>query len=134
MCEQYRLKAVNEFVKVIGSCGHKFFNHKGHYAHFSISEFGRVFFHDDYSRHKIYLHVKYITSRRFSHGGTLGNFVLALKDYIKKGHQLNPAYFKTRDWIIDGHAWAYGEDLKIVYEAGLELGIIAPPLHEEGSE
>lgn len=130
--EQERLNAVNEFIKVIASCGRCFFSensdkqNKLRYPFISFMEVdqrGRVWFTDHYTHQRIYTHYdrqwKYFTS-----GGTLRSMVELFRDHIKKGVQMRAEYFdpyeRGRDW---SHPWAYGDDLAIVKREAIRLGI-----------
>ena len=118
-----RLKNANELIQVISKCGRRFFQHKGYVSTLELSDTGRVFFVDYYTKKRIYTHY----SRRwsgFTSGGTLRRFVEALRDYITKGHLLNPYYFESSGPDFP-HPWAYNEDLATVKNAASRLGMLS---------
>lgn len=123
MTEQERLKAANEFIRVIATCGRKFFNHDGFIASLELSEHGRVFFIDEYTKKRIYTHRKYRNWRGFTAGGTMKNLIESLRDFIKTGHKLNLRYFNSDMGNGFRNPWGYGEDLSIVKEAADRLGV-----------
>lgn len=120
--EHERLNAANEFIKVIASCGRKFFEHQGFVSSLELSPTKRVFFIDYYTKKRIYTHRQYCEWKGFTSGGTLKRLIEALRDFIKKGQHLRADYF-CEERNFGRHPWGYGEDLQIVKNAALELGI-----------
>lgn len=120
--EEERLCSANEFIKVIASCGRKFFEHKGFVSKLELSPTKRVFFIDYYTKRRIYTHRRYCRWKGFTSGGTLKGLIESLRDFIKKGRHLNANYFCEKRFS-DSHPWGYGKDLQIVRKAALELGI-----------
>ncbi|MBE0467984.1 MAG: hypothetical protein IBX55_00450 [Methyloprofundus sp.] len=122
-----RLDNVNEFLKLIGSTGRQFFNDRdsGCYAEFELDARGRVWFYDDYTQSRIYTHFSG-RWRQFSHGGTLKNLVILLRDHIKKNKKISADYFSS-NWHFGGlHPWGYDEvSLEKIRLKGLQLGIVA---------
>lgn len=121
--EKERLNKANEFITIIASCGRNFFKHEDRIAYLEISDTGRVFFIDDYTKKRIYTHLSGRRWRGFSHGGTLKRFIESLRNYVKRDEKMNLRYFESK-WA-EGymHPWEYGVDLKVVKEAASRLGI-----------
>lgn len=111
---QKRLDAANELVRFIASCGRRFFEYKGTVAHMEMDDRGRVWWFDEYTKKRVYMHQRWL-GRSFSHGGTLNGFVRALRDFVKTGEQLN-SYHRDH--------WGYGDDMPKVIARAVELGII----------
>lgn len=123
MTEIERLDKANEFIKVIASCGRRFFHHQGFVSSFELSDTKRVFFIDYYTKKRIYTHRSYCSWRGFTSGGTLKGLVESLRDYIKKGQALRLSYFTPDCGNGLRNPWGYGDDLKIVHDAAERLGI-----------
>lgn len=121
--EQERLDLANRFVNVIASCGRKFFHHNGFVSYFELSEHGRVFFIDYYTKKRIYTHKRCGRWKGFTSGGTLKALVESLRDFIKTGRQLNIDYFNNEMSNRFRNPWGYGDDLEIVKGAAESLGI-----------
>jgi hypothetical protein len=121
--EQKRLDAANEFIKVIASCGRNFFTHESFVSYMELSEHGRVFFIDYYTKKRIYTHRKYCHWDGFTSGGTMKSIIEALRDFIKKGETLRLSYFFYYPRADHTHCWGYGEDLKLVHDAAKKLGV-----------
>lgn len=119
MTKLQRLQAANEFIRVIASCGREFFKHEQEIARLELSPTSRVFFHDEYSKKRIYTHLEYRRWEGFSHGGTLKRLIIALKNFITKDRKLRAAYFNNSS----ANPWGYGEDILIVKESAIKLGI-----------
>lgn len=126
-----RLEAVNELLKTIGDNGRNFFKTKDNYAHFEIDTRGRVWFHDDYTKKRIYTHYKW-RWKGFSHGGTLKSLVCTLAKFIKTGKQLNHSFGPWSSNYCDGDLWGYGDSMEIVRNKAVELGV-TPELLEVAS-
>lgn len=125
--EADRLASVNEFIKVIGSCGRKFFRNDANdrFANMEVDAQGKVWFIDDYTTRRIYTHYERCWSG-FSHGGTLRDLVRVFRDHIKRGVQIHSKYFQARSRMSCGHPWGYPEeDLRRLESEGRRLGIVA---------
>ncbi|MGI0120112.1 hypothetical protein [Zooshikella sp. RANM57] len=126
--KQERLEAVNELIKVIATCGRRFFSetsdNKPFISYMEIDERGRIWFIDSWTKKPVYTHY-HGEWRHFSNGGTLRRLVESFKNHIIKGTQLNAGYFEPviNDYLTD--IWGYGEDILIVKEAAIRLGIAA---------
>lgn len=125
--EAERLTSVNEFIRIIGSCGRQFFRNDLHesFASMEVDARGKVWFIDDYTTQRIYTHYEG-RWRGFSHGGTLRDLVQVFREHIKRGGQIHSQYFQTRAWMSGGHPWGYPkEDLLRLESEGRRLGIVA---------
>lgn len=78
-----RLNSANQLLDVISRCGRNFFRYKDHTAYFELSQSGKVFFIDSYTKKRIYTHSKFRWNG-FTNGGTLRRFIESLRDYIVK--------------------------------------------------
>jgi len=125
MTKQERLEAANEFIKVIASCGRKFFEHDGFVSTLELSPTGRVFFIDQYTKKRIYTHLKYGRWKGFSNGGTLKMMVKCMRDFITKGETMRAEYFQPEMGNGFKNPWGYGEDILIVRDAAIRLGLAA---------
>ena len=122
-----RLVRVNELLRCIGSCGRKFFYYEktGKFSVFTIDGRGRLWFVTPYRKdytEKVYLHYKqwYIQQ-----GGTLQSLVKSLKDYIMKDKPLTHSHFGPwPEWLNRNDLWGYGDDMSIIRDTALQLGII----------
>lgn len=128
-----RLVLANEFIEAIGRCGRRFFFHKTEYGQrFAVIEAGkggRLWWVDDYSKKRIYMHTHDCARwQGFTHGGTLKSIAKALRDFVTKGERLSADYFTDEAFEKTGvfkHPWGYGADLAKVRTAGLLLGVLA---------
>tara|TARA_Y100001936_G_C16010001_1_gene632998 strand:+ start:216 stop:614 length:399 start_codon:yes stop_codon:yes gene_type:complete len=122
--EELRLQKVNEFIRIIASCGCQHFNHDGFVSTFELSDAERVYFIDCVSKKRIYTHRSGMEWKGFTQGITLKRFVENLRDFIKKGERLSLSYFKS-DWGYGIKSpWDYGEDIRIIRDAAQRLGIV----------
>lgn len=117
-----RLKNANELIKVLSTCGRKFFQHKGFTSYMEVSAQGHVYFHDYYTKKRIYTHYTRQWSG-FTSGGTLRTLIECLRDYITRGEQMHRDYFIPKEPGEFGNPWGYGKDISIVGEAAVRLGI-----------
>jgi len=118
MTKQDRLKSANEFIKVIASCGRRFFKHKSFVSYLELSDHGRVFFIDYYTKKRIYTHID-CRWDGFTGGGTLQSLIERLRDFIVKGYYLPAEYFH----VNYDHIWGYGSDIFVIKEAAIRLHI-----------
>lgn len=117
--KNYRLDAVNQFIRTIASCGRKFFRYEDRIAWIERDPKGLLFLHNEYSQRRIYI------SRRggwrgFHHGGTLHGLMQCFVEFIRSGKQLRENMFESR--------WGYGDDMDAVITSGKDLGIIKRPV------
>lgn len=117
-----RLASANKLIACIAAHGRGFFmGPKGNPSR--IVERGkRLYWADASSGKEIYLHYQY-RWRGFSGGGTLKQFVEALKVYIMAGEKVACLLGPWPKWVCKGDLWSYGEDMKIVREEAIELGV-----------
>ena len=109
---------------MIAGCGHKFFTHKGFTSSLELSEHGRVFFIDYYTKKRIYTHDrKYDNWPGFTSGDTLRRLIERLRDFITKGETMNQGYFQPKMDNGFENPWGYGKDILKVKKAAIELGI-----------
>ena len=121
--KEQRLSNANEFISIIASCGRKFFNHEGFVSTLELSNNGRVFFIDYYTKKRIYTHRYYVRWDGFTGGGTMKDLIEALRDHITKGEMMRAEYFQSDMGNGFKNPWGYDEDLGIVKEAAIRLGI-----------
>lgn len=124
-----RMVEANEFIQVIAGCGRQFFRNQGagHDGHLTMNARNTiVWFHDDYTGARIN------TSKEgrwegFSHGGTLKWLVSALGKHVLTGSTMRYGYFQpTMDNGFE-NPWGYDDDILLVRDAGVRLGLIRPP-------
>jgi len=121
-----RLARANALITIIASVGRRFFGYRGVPSHMELDTRGRVWFHDSYTKKRIYTHYRY-RWRGFTQGGTMKDLVRALVRFVKRGEQLHPSTFGPwPSWVCDGDLWAYGEDMQHVRNAAAALAITNP--------
>ena len=121
-----RTQHANDLIKVISQHGRRFFwNEKAQRtASLELDARGRVWFIDDYSGKRIYIHP--VGSREgwrsFSHGGTLRSLIEAMRDYITHDTRLHPEYIAPERMTPGSNIWGYStEAAKAVREAAYTL-------------
>lgn len=126
---EHRTEEMNELLRVIASCGRKFFQHEGRIASFQLDKRSRVWFRDAYTEALIYTHGPR-TWRKFTLGGTMQTLVVYMRKYIMTKERIPPGTFGPwPSWYCDGDLWGYGEDMEIVREAArpfLDYELILP--------
>lgn len=120
MGKKERLKAANEFIKVIAGCGRKFFRHGEFVSYMEVSKHGHIFFIDYYTKKRIYTHSTNREWDGFTSGGTLKDLVKSLRDYIAGDSYINADYYSSTT-VRD--PWGYGDDMFKVREAAIKLGL-----------
>lgn len=124
--KQERLEAVNELIKVIASCGRRFFSetsdNKPFISYMKIDERGRIWFVDSWTKKPVYTHY-HGDWKHFTHGGTLRRLVECFKNHITKGIQINADYFQPVMSNGFKNPWGYDDDILIVKEAAVRLGV-----------
>jgi hypothetical protein len=110
--KQQRAAEVNQVIRIIAAHGRRFFfsQAKQAYASMEVDARGKVWFIDDYSGKRIYVHKTGFDSRwkGFTHGGTLRGLVECFRDYICSGKQLHPSYLgPERANMSNGNIWGY---------------------------
>lgn len=122
-----RLEKVNAMIRVMGSCGRRFFYSLRYdrFARMEIDSRGKVWFVDDYSGHRIYTHYERGSWRKFSHGGTMRALVIAFRKFIQQGTPVPAGSFGPwPDWYCGGDLWGYGDDMVKVRSKAIALGIV----------
>ena len=105
----------NNLIQSIANCGRKFFNYQGRIAKIEMAENGRLWFRDDYTNKLICLHNHY-RWKYISHGGTMRGLLICLRKYIMYDIKLSHHMFSD--------IWGYDQDIIMVKDRALELGII----------
>lgn len=116
--KQSRTVAANQLINAIASCGRHFFTHNGFISSLELSEKGRVYFIDYYTRKRVYTH-KEGDWIGFTSGGSLKWLVMCLRDFVTHGHQMDADYFS----VELSNPWGYGEDIVLVRKSAVALGI-----------
>ena len=119
--EKYkRLKKVNNLIKFISERGRGFFKSKSLASICIINN--RFYFFDDYSEQMIYMWNNKRWQWRFSHGGTLRQLLLKLKNYVITGQ---PLIFIIPYTFQNENIWGYPEDdAKEIEDYAKSLGLI----------
>lgn len=124
-----RIIAANEFMQVIANCGRFFFRNTGagHDAYLTLNARGNiVWLHDDYTGARINT-AKEGRWVGFSHGGTLKSLAESIGAFVLKGSTMRYGYFQpTMDNGFE-NPWGYGDDILIVRDEGVRLGLIKLP-------
>ena len=124
-----RIIAANEFMQVIANCGRFFFRNTGagHDAYLTLNARGDiVWLHDDYTGARINT-AKEGRWDGFSHGGTLKSLAESIGAFVLKGSTMRYEYFQpTMDNGFE-NPWGYGDDILIVRDGGVRLGLIKLP-------
>lgn len=118
-----RLEAANRLIQVIASCGREFFKHDGFVARLELSESGRVFFIDYYTKKRIYTHWYCKHWDGFTGGGIMRWLTECLRDFITKDKKLFAEYFQPEMPNGFKNPLGYGDDILKVKKAAIELGI-----------
>lgn len=132
-----RAGKVNQLVDAISQHGRRFFfdsRNGGRVARMLVDDRGRLWWQDEGSGKRIYLHYKFWGQPAFSNGGTLRSLVDALKVYVMSGETLRATTFGPwPNWCSGGDPWGYGSDIHYVRQAALDLGILTATAVEEAS-
>lgn len=109
--KQERVEHANALIRAISSHGRRFFYSYEHdrVARMSIDPRGKVWFIDERTNVRIYTHYQY-RWRGFSHGGTLRDLVIAMRDYIRTGQKIPRHQIATERGWSGGNVWGYGPD------------------------
>ena len=113
-----RIIKANEFVQIIASHGHQFFQYNNNgtpqFGYFELnSKTGHLFWYTERRDAKIY--VRKGEWSKFEHGMTLQCFIYRLAEYIRTGRKLCSNYF---------HNWGFNNELSIIIDKGREFCII----------
>ncbi|MCL6701125.1 hypothetical protein [Pseudomonas sp. T1.Ur] len=126
---QERLDAANAFIQVIARCGRRFFRNKGagHDAYLSMNARGTiVWLHDDYTSARVNV-AKEGEWDGFSHGGTLKSLVGSIGRFVLDDSKMRYGYFQPKMDNGFENPWGYGDDILIVRDEGVRLGLIRKP-------
>lgn len=136
MTREERLTAANELLEVISSCGRNFFRYQDRVARIEEDCHKRLWFVDDFSEKRIFLHCSWSQWQGFSHGGTLKDLIRLLKDFVVHEKLLSPWVFGPwPDWYCGGDLWGYGEDnMEKIRKFAKEKGITVPVCMKCGFE
>lgn len=124
-----RIIATNEFIRVIANCGRRFFRNTGagHDAHLTLNTRRNiVWLFDDYTGARINV-AKEGRWEGFSHGGPLKSLAGSIGAFVLGGKTMRYGYFQP---IMDNgfeSPWGYGDDILIVRDEGVRLGLIRKP-------
>ena len=125
-----RVIAANEFIQVIANCGRCFFRNKGagHDAYLALNARRNiVWLFDDYTGARINV-AKQGEWDGFSHGGTLQSLARSIGKFVLSGAPMRYGYFQpTMDNDFE-NPWGYGDDILIVRDEGVRLGLIRKPV------
>lgn len=108
----------------IANCGRRFFwsASQQRLARMEMDPRGRLWWVDDYSGKRIYMHTPdYARWRGFTHGGTLRSLAEGVRDFVMRGERLSSSYFRPDG---GGRHWGYGDDILKVRAEGIRLGVI----------
>ena len=125
-----RCEYANRLIEVISSYGRLFFYSRRYDCVARLSFDQRVYLHDENGA-KIEAKA---TNKRwpgFSHGGTLRDLVLQMRNYVMRGERIDPAYLGIDRQAGEGNVWGYSpEQMRLCREAAKQLPIInvATPL------
>lgn len=128
-----RCSNANAFIQVIANCGRKFFadSGAGHDAYLSLNARSNiVWFHDYYTGARINT-AKEGYWEGFTSGGTLKGLVESLAGHVLHGKRMRYGYFQpTMDNGFE-NPWGYDDDILMVRDAGVRLGLITDPTTQE---
>lgn len=123
---QQRIDICNQLLQTIASCGRKFFLYQGRVAWFKMdNRRHHLWFIDECSQKAVYVHSDRGEWKGFTGGGTLQALVRAMKAFIMCGRPLRQVLGPFPDWLCGGDLWGYGEDMEIVRQKAIALGIYA---------
>jgi hypothetical protein len=130
-----RLKNANDFIITIANLGRRFFSENSDnrskvlpenpfISDLQIDKYGDIWFKDYYTKKLINTTDDGSRWRGFTSGGTLQGVIEQLTDHILNDSLFRKGYFETNA-LSPNHCWGYGEDLLVVKNKGIELGIIS---------
>lgn len=124
-----RIIATNDFIRDIANCGRRFFRNKGagHDAYLALN--GRrniVWLFDDYTGARINI-TKEGPWDSFSHGAPLMSLAGSIGAFVLSGKTMRYGYFQpTMDNGFE-NPWGYGDDILILRDEDVRLGLIRKP-------
>lgn len=117
-----RARVVNQFLRLIASCGRRFFHQGARFAEMDVDRRGLVWFIDAHRGARIYTHRRG-PWKEFSEGGTMETLVCRLRDYIRTGKPQPLDLGPWPNWICEGDLWGYGGEMQWVRDAARSSGI-----------
>ena len=124
-----RCEYANRLIEVISSYGRSYFYSRKRDSVARLSFNQRVYLHDE---NGATIEAKATSKwQGFSHGGTLRDLVLQMRNYVMRGERIDPAYLGIDRQIGTGNIWEYSpEQMRLCREAAQQLPIInvATPL------
>lgn len=124
-----RCEYANRLIEVISSYGRSYFYSRKNDSVARLSFNQRVYLHDE---NGATIEAKATSKwKGFSHGGTLRDLVLQMRNYVMRGERIDPAYLGIDRPIGGGNIWEYSpEQMRLCREAAQQLPIInvATPL------
>lgn len=139
--KQVRLEEANRLIELISSHGRRFFyNQKfNRIARLELIQNGQIRFRDDYTDQLVNIYSQ-CQWRHFSHGGTLRELIIALRDYIRfgaaedKDHRIPIGLLSPRPTWSHGDIWGYGDEaVNKLREEAKNLPIIRWKIQSETS-
>ncbi|HHH9443048.1 TPA: hypothetical protein ACP32N_005036 [Pseudomonas aeruginosa] len=129
MSKEARLEHANQLIQLIARHGRRFFydQQSDTTARLELDHRGRVWFHDHYSKARVYTHPATFGNRwrGFTHGGTLRNLVEEMRDYVATGRQLPVSILGPQRLSDRSNIWGYEESaMDKVRTEGSKLPII----------
>lgn len=133
LAKQRRVETANEFINVIASCGRNFLSENSDrqtkiespfISFMEIDKTGKIWFTDYYTKKRIYTQYNGRWNG-FTSGGTMQSIVKCLRNYIRDGKKMRAGYFNKNEGEAFGNPWGYKDDILIVKEAAVRLGIAA---------
>lgn len=119
-----RIKIVNEIIKEIALRGRGFFlSKKDNDMAYLFLKHGRIYMHNEYSKHQMCLHTKHgYPPKRFHHGGTLWGLTKDFIEFIKTGNDTN---HNNGYGGLFCDQWGYPcEDMKAIRDKAFKLGYL----------
>lgn len=118
-----RCEYANRLIEVFSSYGRVFFYSHKHDRVARLSFNQRVYLHDESGA---LIEVKASSKwKGFSHGGTLRDLVLQMRNYVMRGERIDPAYLGIDCQVGEGNIWGYSPDqMRLCREAAQQLPII----------
>lgn len=121
-----RCEYANQLIQVISSYGLCYFYSRKHDRVAFLSYSGRVHLHDESGAV-----IEVRTQSKwpgFSHGGTLRDLVLQLRNYIMRGERIDPAYIGIDLHNGARNAWGYPvSQIRLCREAAKQLPVLGEP-------
>lgn len=129
--KQQRVAHVNQAIQIISEHGRRLFrcSRTGNVASMEVDERGRVWFHDYYTRKRIYTHSTPFGNEwyGFTSGGTLRHLVERFRDYICTGNPLGQGLLGPQRFN-DSNIWGYEEEaMQKVRELAGALPVFSQP-------